>query len=355
MTSNTVADSIVISRLAHPEELLQIDSDGEPCPVHLDLDLEDGVLTFSYRYPDSGTPESVWNRRRLHIPAAALTADFGNEILDQALPYAQRILAGATIEWDGNNDVGVLNEDARAAFDELQNLVAEACDGAPTVSAMQAADWFAEGGGPADVGLSADTTDEELTRLVEQVEADIRDMDSAIGQVTAPIGVQAYLWLERDRMRVAVDEQLDEVRRQIAELTEQRNEMITQAIGWKDKAYSTRTVGATAGLSHTHVQNIVAQVLRRRAWDNAPAWADFIAEVGDVTATRLEQVGERLGGLRCLAVGNGFVALDDEAVAVLRRQPVDGDGFVSVNPVDSGKAWVWFAGKPFALEPRQRG
>ena len=225
-----IAETVTVRYLSKPDELLHVDNDGRPYPTHLDFDLTDGVLMLDYSHNDVGTLPSVVYGLRFQIPSACFTAEFGNQVLDDALPLAKRILAGATTYWDGNNDGADLDADADAALEELTALVAECSDGAPTVSAMHAADWFAEGDQATDMGLTADTTDAELAALVAQVESDIRGREPT--QVTAPIGVQAYMWLERDMLRVAAAVELSEVAEQVAALTENRDTLITRMMAW---------------------------------------------------------------------------------------------------------------------------
>lgn len=98
------------------------------------LCIRNGGATIIARdyYGGDGVPAREWNRVVLTFPLASsyhaealldverLRADLrdGGELSR----LIDRIIEGHTAEWDGNNVVGVLTEDARNAIDLLQQL-----------------------------------------------------------------------------------------------------------------------------------------------------------------------------------------------------------------------------------------
>src|SRR5689334_13481078 len=102
---------------------------NDPQPCCLILDLEDGDLTATYNPNiDGGVTTREWNGivRSWSIPC--LTAASANRLIDDVAPIAQRILDGATVEWDGSNHVGRLNADASEAAEELATTLAALCE-----------------------------------------------------------------------------------------------------------------------------------------------------------------------------------------------------------------------------------
>ena len=79
-----------------------------------------------------------------------------------------------------------------------------------------------------------------------------------------------------------------------------------------------------------------------------PTWATYTARVGTANAQYLEKSAAALGGLRITDV-IGAVALDDEAVAALERQPEDANGFIDRD--SDGHLTMWLQGNPHSLEP----
>jgi hypothetical protein len=145
--------------------------------VVLALDLEDGELT-AYPRAENSMPMQVHQGRTLWFDLPCLTADAANAFFGEVTPLAQRILDGATIEWDGRNFIGRLNRDARDAADLLYDRCDPETPGWPEswmVSAWDADDWFGGEGTAQTVsrlGITGATTDAEIDAMVEREEAD---------------------------------------------------------------------------------------------------------------------------------------------------------------------------------------
>jgi|GEM_PF-1401384 len=254
------ATTVNITRIDEPDELFcHYPGQYQPQPCHLALDLEDGELTASYN-PEigSGRPASVYHRRTLWAEIPCLTADAANALLDEVAPTAQRVLDGATIEWNGNNHVGHLTDDAEQAWDALaQRLDPAEFSDSEIVSAWDADDWFGGEGREQTLerlNLTADTTDEQITAMAAQETEDAKGISEA-GYVILR-GAGEYLTGLREDLRNTVRDDLEQVAEQLDTLTGRRNSLIRRLAAWGD---SSRTIGACARLSHVRVQQIAAE------------------------------------------------------------------------------------------------
>jgi hypothetical protein len=243
----------------------------EAQPCKLTLDLESGELTAEYN-PEIGNakPMREYNGLVLSWPIPTLTAAAANKLIDEVTEAAQRILDGASVEWDGNNWVGRLDDDAETAAGRLEFAVAEA-EPIDCVGELDAADWFSEGDLPD--GLTAEATDEQLAAITEEQQ---QAASEAMGDgYTVLMGTLEFLTARREELRQEVRDQLDAVGDEIADLDEEikplreqlelllgerkpklaeRDALICRVSAFGD---SDRAIASLAGLSHTGVQKIV--------------------------------------------------------------------------------------------------
>jgi hypothetical protein len=179
-------------------------SQSQPQDAFLELDLQDGVMRCDYGGEiGNGYPESVFHGRVLRFTIPALTATAANLLLDEAVGLAQRILAGAEIVWNGNNHVGRLDQDATAAAEALSELCSpDNFSESDLVGEWQAVEWYT-GQSREDtitsLGLTADTTDQQLATLAEQQQREAREIGSDFGYVVLT-GAQQYLTELRDEL-----------------------------------------------------------------------------------------------------------------------------------------------------------
>lgn len=264
----TVAKNVTIKPLTEPAELFhQYPGKFSPQPCYLTLNLTDGELTADWDAEvGEGRPMSVVHRRTLRWWIPCLTADAANRLMTEAEPFARRILAGASIDYDGNSWVGSLNADADAAEDELTALREHdyAGDEADTVQTVTAADWYAEGEDPAAaLSITADTTDAELDDIITRERADIEG--SAAPGVLVVEGLDEYLTGVRDEQRQEVRETLTKAFVELDKARARRDLLIVQVKGWGVGTDTNRSVGELAGISHTHVGRIVELAKERAA------------------------------------------------------------------------------------------
>jgi hypothetical protein len=95
-------------------------------PAYLELD-EDGNVDASYSGEiGNGSPMHVWHGRTLRWPLPNnLSGDAIIELVNEHRSLLARVYAGHSVEWDGNNHVGRLDEDAQEAQQELDALLYE--------------------------------------------------------------------------------------------------------------------------------------------------------------------------------------------------------------------------------------
>jgi hypothetical protein len=103
---------------------LYVEECGQDSRAYLHLDLEgDGEMWVDYKYPsDNSCGQREWHKVQLTYPIPNnLTPEGYNDLMvcSTVTALTARIVAGATVEWDGNNFVGSLDDDAEAAHDDL--------------------------------------------------------------------------------------------------------------------------------------------------------------------------------------------------------------------------------------------
>jgi len=227
----------------------------EPQPVYISLDLADGALYADYRATND-TPGRVWlgQVRTWEIPP--LVADAANELMQDIAPLAQRILDGSDIEVNPRTGdrVGVLNDDAMAAEWEIYEII-ENWREDPTVSVVEeisVGDWYSGGDDPCDeLGLTAETTDDELEQLAAKIEEDIR---AAAGAVVVVTGAEEWVRARRDELRDELRNELMQVASDLGALRERRDKLVRRLYACGD---STRAIAKLAGTSHTQIRRII--------------------------------------------------------------------------------------------------
>lgn len=185
---------------------------SEPQGAYIELGLADGILLADWDSEiGNAVPFSVYHGidRRYRIPI--LTAEAANRTLREIAPLCKRILADSSIEWDGNNNVAVLGDDARAAEDEIEALLG--CNSDPSNArqwddADLVAIWDIDGatnGYEADeYDITADTTDERLDEIEQEILADLAACNGST--VAVCHGLDDYLRGLRDELRQAANE-----------------------------------------------------------------------------------------------------------------------------------------------------
>jgi hypothetical protein len=175
------------------------------------LDLYTGRLWAAEAPEDGMTP--MRQHRRIHVVMAtppAMRGDAVNGLLDELIPLAQIVLAGTDIRWDGHNSVGVFDADAEVVLSQAEALYAVRDFGdyrsEADVSEASAADWYGTGDDPY-LGVTADTTDEEIQEIADREDGEA--MDSPEHMVIV-VGTYDYLVEHRDDLIKARDEAVED-------------------------------------------------------------------------------------------------------------------------------------------------
>jgi hypothetical protein len=156
-------------------------------------------LWVTTAHHNSGTPAAIWHgiilrwTLPLRVDAAEFTRRVNEGWLDDLLA---RIAAGHAVAWNGSNHVGTLTADADSAAEALSDRL----DVAPELASenaglWEAEDWLSEGFDPADVGMTGQTTDAELTALAEALDRE------ALAEQAVLTGTLDWLRGRRDRLR----------------------------------------------------------------------------------------------------------------------------------------------------------
>ena len=100
------------------------------------------------------------------IDAAAFTDDVNNGALERWLPT---IRAGFSEHWDGSNTVALYSPEAQTAIDDLGDYLSELDPMSENAGVWDAGDWLAQDS-PASNGITAETTDEQLATIADDIE-----------------------------------------------------------------------------------------------------------------------------------------------------------------------------------------
>lgn len=173
--------------------------------VHVVLDCRDGELTAeSDGETGGGMPMAVYDNliQRWTIPC--LKEGPANTLLEEIAPLAERVVAGFEIFFRGSNRVGRFSPDAVEACEAIALLCEGA--GADPMDLVQVwdASAFFSGLGSAlaqarSLGITAETTDEELSAIGE------RELANADG-VDRIEGMESHLTWVRTKAREACEE-----------------------------------------------------------------------------------------------------------------------------------------------------
>ncbi|TGB14591.1 helix-turn-helix domain-containing protein [Streptomyces palmae] len=204
--------TVRIIECTHPTELYRhYDGQFEPQPTYIELDTQAGTLHATYNGEiGNAIPFTVVHGldRRYDIPL--LTAEAVNRVMREIAPLADRVIAGTTAEWDGNNTVAVLDDDARAANEEIEDHL-----GLPTSDSgwsnepnqgfadedligVWDIDGATNGSEVSDYGITADTTDARLDEIEQDILSDLAPCDG--NQVAVCHGLDDYLRQLRDEL-----------------------------------------------------------------------------------------------------------------------------------------------------------
>ena len=172
-----------------------------PQRAYIEIDPQGRTMIAEYDGEiGNAVPMAVYHGRilRLHI-SPYLRGDVLADILesDEVQALAQRICAGHETYWDGSNLRGRLSDDARSAFEALQEHLDSYQEEPYLARVCDPSDWVATAD---QVGIASNTTDEEVHRLALEL------LDEAYADDVLIDGdLEAHLRWLRDNVREAIE------------------------------------------------------------------------------------------------------------------------------------------------------
>lgn len=186
--------TVRIIECTSPTELYRhYDRQSEAQPAYIELDLREGTLLASYNAEiGNAIPFSVHHgfERRYGIPT--LHGEAANRVMKELALLADRILADWEEEWDGNNMVAVLGDDAKEAEEEIQERLGlnlgygdfdadtQGFDPDDLVTEWDI-DGVVNGEEAEEYGITADTTDARLDEIEAQILKDLAECGPGVG------------------------------------------------------------------------------------------------------------------------------------------------------------------------------
>jgi len=185
------------------------------CGPHLTIRLDsDDPAEIRLHGPEAqssgdGVPMAQWHgvSRRYDLPTYAKGRAVAEFLRDSDVAAAlTRILAGGTVEWDGSNNKGSLDDDAMDADYDLEieiDRFEDRIQGDPTstISVWDAGDFFVDGLPEEIPQVTAESTDDDLGAIEEAIEAEAWDEADGV------YGIAAYLKRVRDEARDAAEDE----------------------------------------------------------------------------------------------------------------------------------------------------
>lgn len=237
------------------------DSQTSPQNCYIELDLHGEILSADYDSEVGGAvPFTVFHgfERRYSIPA--LTGTAANELMRQIAPLANRILADWEEVWDGNNHKARLGEDAQAAEEQIlaeigYDPVDRDTDPVDLVTVWNV-DGACNGNEVEDYGITADTTDERLDEIEEEIRLALAEVSDST--VVVLDGVAEYLRDKRNELAVEAAERAAEEAEESAEAANAAALARARAVARVVDVYPTQTAAAQAlGLDKSTVSKLV--------------------------------------------------------------------------------------------------
>ena len=153
----------------------QYDGQYQPQPAFIRMD-EDGEIDAWVNGEINGTPMSVWHGRTLtwRVPSN-VRGDALLAFVQEHQPLFERVYLGHEVDWDGNNHVGKLDEDAQEANEEIEKAADALHDETVDVCSME--EWMRAGGNNklADMWAAGQSIEEAAQEAEESARDAMRD------------------------------------------------------------------------------------------------------------------------------------------------------------------------------------
>lgn len=138
--------------------IANIDDPSDPAPLYLRYPMQTAPQSAMIEMDEHGevsagtngeignaVPAYVWHGRTLRwdVPAAVRGDALAELLRGDALPLLERVHAGHSVDWDGSNHVGRLDDDAQDASYALQRLIdRDLRDNSACVAVWRVGDWL---------------------------------------------------------------------------------------------------------------------------------------------------------------------------------------------------------------------
>jgi hypothetical protein len=177
-----------------PEHDPYVNMSGTPSRTVLNFDTETGEISVEQEYRTNSTSMRRWHQIDLAASFQVHPKETAvRRFIDDNMDLFKEVKLGADTRWDGSNWTGTMTEDARDAWETLSCRIAEEWFGENEQYQFWAVeDWLQH----ADLGITAETTDEELAELAKAIESDAE----ADGIILDDSPLQ-YLTNERNELR----------------------------------------------------------------------------------------------------------------------------------------------------------
>lgn len=185
-------------------------SQTSPQNCYIELDLREETLLADYDSEvGNAVPFTVFHGFERRYPIPSLTGSAADELMRQIAPLADRILADWKQVWNGNNHVAQLGEDAQAAEEEIAAEIGYDPGDRDTDPADMVTVWDVDGACNGteveDYGITANTTDERLDEIEEEIRRSLAEVSDS--NVVVLDGVAEYLRDKRNELTVEAFEE----------------------------------------------------------------------------------------------------------------------------------------------------
>lgn len=176
--------TVTISPVEPAELHHQYPGQNEPQPCFVEVDLENRHVHADWTWANGMYPLRVAHGIDRRYPIPPLTSTAANELLTKIRPLAERMVADWERVWDGSNHKGVLGDDARAAEEKIQELTGDPRDWGDhwdpsDVVTVWDTDGAIAGDEAEEYGITADTTDERLDEIEEEIRENLKGISDS--------------------------------------------------------------------------------------------------------------------------------------------------------------------------------
>ena len=167
---------ITIKSLEHTDLYLRYEGQCQPQQCYVQLDCRTGDLYADVsRDIGDGCSAAEWHGHVRSWQIPCLTGEAALQLLEDIAPLAQVVLNGYDSSWDGSNYVANYSDTAQDARDKIEYLCREAgADNGDLLQIWEASGYLADPIAQAELGVTSETTNEQIDALAETIRADAR-------------------------------------------------------------------------------------------------------------------------------------------------------------------------------------